>query len=201
VQDRRRPRVARERHPGVASPARAVARSWDRGSKAPPILRRVPADGRHPGLHEPPPFTRRRRRQPRRLPPLSRSARRRAQRKGKSGEATGMSEARSQQHPWEEARPWLASRERRVGAVCRSGLGRRETPGPPVKPRGAQTPRGAHAATSCGSEPGTREVRVNASRTGGRSRSDASSRRGGHEVARPRDRSHDASPKEASSTA
>jgi len=31
-------------------------------------------------------------------------------------------------------------------AIRRSGLGCRETPGPPVKPRGAQTPRGAHAA-------------------------------------------------------
>jgi hypothetical protein len=59
--------------------------------------------------------------------------------------------------------------------IRRSGLGRRETPGPPVKPRRAQTLRGAHAAKAAEANPGTHEVRVHAvSSQGGRSRSDTS---------------------------
>jgi len=46
--------------------------------------------------------------------------------------------------------------------------------GSPVKPLGAQTPGGAHAAKAAAVQPGTHEVRVHAARSGGRSRSDAS---------------------------
>ena len=59
-------------------------------------------------------------------------------------------------------------------SIRRSGLGRREN----ARSSGhtAQSPNsaGCPRSESCGSEPETREVRVHASRTGGRSRSDAS---------------------------
>jgi hypothetical protein len=48
-EDRRRLRVARDRHPAVAASPKAVWRSWGRGCNDHRILRRVPADGRHPG--------------------------------------------------------------------------------------------------------------------------------------------------------
>jgi hypothetical protein len=54
-----RPRVARECHSAVTTSPKAVAWSWDRGGNRHRILRRVPADGRHPGssrdvvFHEP----------------------------------------------------------------------------------------------------------------------------------------------------
>jgi len=44
-----RPRVARDRHPAVATSSQAVVRSRDRGCNGHRILRRVPTDGRHPG--------------------------------------------------------------------------------------------------------------------------------------------------------
>jgi hypothetical protein len=132
--------------------AKAGVRSRDRGCKGHRILRRVPVDGRHPGLYEPSSFTRRWRRQPRRLPPRSKRTRRRAHADGKAGEATGMSEARSQRAPWEESRPRSLHAGRRVSRFvsgCRSAeavSGVVKTLGPPVKPRRAQTLRGAHAA-------------------------------------------------------
>jgi len=52
---------------------------------------------------------------------------------------------------------WLAS-----FWIRRSGLGRRETLGPPVKSRRAQTLRGAHAVKAAEAMPGTHEVRVHA---------------------------------------
>jgi hypothetical protein len=58
--------------------------------------------------------------------------------------------------------------------IRRSGLGCRETPIPPVVPRGALDSAGCPRSESCESEPGTREVRVHAVRLGGRSRLDAS---------------------------
>ena len=48
-EDRRRLRVSRDRHPAVAASPKAVWRSWGRGCKGHRILRRVPADRRHPG--------------------------------------------------------------------------------------------------------------------------------------------------------
>jgi len=56
--------------------------------------------------------------------------------------------------------------------IRRSGLGRRETSGPPVPPRGALVSVGCPRCESGVSELGTREVRVHASRLGGRNRSD-----------------------------
>jgi len=44
-----RPRVTRDRHSAVFTSPKAVRRSRDRGCKGHRILRRVPADGRHPG--------------------------------------------------------------------------------------------------------------------------------------------------------
>lgn len=58
--------------------------------------------------------------------------------------------------------------------VRRSGLGRRETSGPPVMPCGALDSAGRPRRESGESEPGTSEVRVRAVRLGGRHRSDAS---------------------------
>jgi len=53
-------------------------------------------------------------------------------------------------------------------------LGRRETSGSPVLPRGAKDSTGCPRSESCESEPGTHEVRVHVVRLGGRVRSDAS---------------------------
>jgi len=44
-----RPRVARDRHSAAFASPKAVSGSWDRGCNGHRILRRVPADGRHPG--------------------------------------------------------------------------------------------------------------------------------------------------------
>jgi hypothetical protein len=58
--------------------------------------------------------------------------------------------------------------------IRRSGLGRRETSGPPIVPHGALDSVGTARGESRESESGTREVRVHAVRLGGRNRSDAS---------------------------
>jgi len=57
-----RPRVARDRNPAAFTSPKAVGRSRDRGCKGHRILRRVPADGRHPGSSRASAFTRRRHR-------------------------------------------------------------------------------------------------------------------------------------------
>jgi hypothetical protein len=59
-------------------------------------------------------------------------------------------------------------------AIRRSGLGCRETSGPPEIPHGALFSVGRPRRESGESDPGTHEVRVHAVRLGGRSRSDAS---------------------------
>jgi len=102
VTDRGRLRVTWERHPAVVTLAQAAGRSRDRGCKGHRILRRVLADGRHPGSHEPLPVMGRWSRWSRRLLPSPRHSRRRAAPRVEEGEATGMSEARSQKEPWEE---------------------------------------------------------------------------------------------------
>lgn len=58
--------------------------------------------------------------------------------------------------------------------IRRSGLGRRETLGPPESLHGALVSVGRPLHESGESEPGTHEVRVHAVRLGGRSRLDAS---------------------------
>jgi len=91
-----------------------------------------------------------------------------------------VSEARSQSAPWEDnAHAHEGGREVLVmgtasPAIRRSGLGRRETFGPPVLPYGAQDSVGRPRRESGESEPGTHAVRVHVSRLGGRNRSDAS---------------------------
>lgn len=84
-----------------------------------------------------------------------------------------MSEARSRETPWEENAHVRVSiihevmeheaRQRVSHPIRRSGLGRHETPGPPVKSRGAQTPRGTHAVKAAAVKAG------NARGTGARS--------------------------------
>ena len=59
-------------------------------------------------------------------------------------------------------------------SIRRSGLGRRETSGPPVMPYGAQDSVGRPRRESGESELGTHEVRVHVVRLGGRHRLDAS---------------------------
>jgi hypothetical protein len=155
----------------------------------------LPVEG-IPDHHEASAFTRRRQRWSRRLPhPPTRSkpskrgtdgqtvqrARKRARREGETGIATGVSEARSRQHRGKKT-PTLVSPGREAvelenSAVRRSAeavLGRRETSGPPVLPRGAKDSVGCPRGESRESEPGTREVRVHVVRLGGRDRSDAS---------------------------
>jgi hypothetical protein len=127
-------------------------RSRDRGCKGHRILRRVLVDGRHPGLYEPSAFTSRWSRQPRRLPPRSKRARRRAHRDGKRVRRQGCQRLdrngrRGKNYAHARAAPVGVAR----GNVsdCRSAeavIERRETLGPPVKPRRAQTLRGVHAA-------------------------------------------------------
>jgi hypothetical protein len=82
--------------------------------------------------------------------------------------------------PWEET-PTLMTEAARCSswgnaspAIRRSGLGRRETSGPPVLPCGAQDSVGRPRRESGESEPGTHAVWVHVSRMGGRNRSDAS---------------------------
>jgi len=58
--------------------------------------------------------------------------------------------------------------------IRRSGLGRRETSGPPIVPYGAQDSVGPPRWATSERESGIREVRVHASRLGGRRRLDAS---------------------------
>jgi hypothetical protein len=62
-----------------------------------------------------------------------------------------------------------------LGAIHRSGCGRRESPLPPAILFGAQDSVGCPRGESRDSGSGTHEVRVHAVRLGGRSRSDASS--------------------------
>jgi hypothetical protein len=64
--------------------------------------------------------------------------------------------------PGEPRRTPRATKRPASFSIRRSGLGRHETPGPPVKPRRAQTLRGAHAVKAAEAIPGTREVRVHA---------------------------------------
>lgn len=91
-----------------------------------------------------------------------------------------MSEARSQSAPWEDnAHAHDRGREVLIMGIAspvirRSGLGRRETFGPPVMPYGAQDSVGRPRRASGEREPGTHVVRVHVSRMGGRNRSDAS---------------------------
>jgi hypothetical protein len=108
-------------------------------------------------------------------------SRRRVRREGKAGIATGVSEARSHRHRGKKT-PTLVSPGREAiedeitcsMTIRRSGLGRRETSGPPVVPRGALDSVGRPRSESCESEPGTHEVRVHVVRLGGRHRLDAS---------------------------
>jgi hypothetical protein len=86
----------------------------------------------------------------------------RSRRRGKNM-PTLMTEA-ARRSSWELASP----------AIRRSGLGRRETFGPPVMPYGAQDSVGRPRRESGESEPGAHAVRVHVSRMGGRNRSDAS---------------------------
>jgi hypothetical protein len=187
--------VARDRHPAVSPSPKAVWRSRDRGRKSHRILRRVLDDGRHPGssrgvgFHEtaftvvladltnlrPAPTLSKEGRAASKQP-----ARRCWRREGSESRDRGVRGSIGSA-PWEEnahARsPGREAVELEISVritIRRSGLGCRETPIPPVVPRGALDSAGCPRSESCESEPGTREVRVHAVRLGGRSRLDAS---------------------------
>jgi hypothetical protein len=162
---------------------KAERRSRDRGSRVKAVLATGSYEGSLtmegiPGSHEPSFFTVRWSRRSWRLlhcpvhaqPPLSPTRRgedrvTRAPAKAgehgqEEGEATGMSEARSNRHRGKTT-PTLAIplRQRKEREALRLGvsdlgppkrIGRCETPGPPVKPRGSQSPRGAHASKRSG---------------------------------------------------
>ena len=81
---------------------------------------------------------------------------------------------RGKKHARARKEPQAFFEVRARSSIRRSGLERRETLGPPVTAAQSPNSAGPPRSASCGSEPGTREVRVHASRTGGRSRSDAS---------------------------
>ncbi len=132
--------------------ARAVVRSRDRGCKGHRILRRAPSDGRHPGSHDSSSFTRRRARRSRRLPPRPKA--RAKARPGGRQERRGDRDVRGSITivAVGTKRPRSLRTGRcvtRLRVDCRSAeavFERRETLGPPVKPRRAQTLRGVHAA-------------------------------------------------------
>jgi len=141
-----------------------VSASWGRGCKGHRILRRVPDGGRHLGssraaaLHGAV------------ITVVWRLFRGCAlsEVRNPGGEATGMSEARSHQRGGNNT-PTTRSM---VDPPKRFGC--RETSVPLVKPRGAQTPRSAHAVKAAtGSQKRTR-YGYTSRRLGGRYRSDAS---------------------------
>jgi len=99
---------------GCLTQPKAVRPSRDRGCKGHRILRRVLVDGRHLGLYEPSPFTRRWSRQPWRLPHAGEQELERAEASRSTKvlrnptveeEATEVSEARLHWAPWEEKLP------------------------------------------------------------------------------------------------
>jgi hypothetical protein len=156
---------------------KAERRSRDRGSRIKAALATGSYEGSLtmegiPGSHEPSFVTVRWSRRSWRLPPrlnhaqpplsptrrgvdrVNRARSKGRERKREEGEATGMSEARSNRHRGKTtptlAIPLRQRKEREAPKECRSssrqsGSRRRETPGPPDKPRGSQSPRGAHA--------------------------------------------------------
>lgn len=141
----------------------AVTRRWSRRS------RRLPHDGASDGATAP------KRRVAKATPDSA-----------EEGEATGVSEARSNasQHRGKKTPTPECSRHREVttssrgrtkARLCsrpirRSGRGWREPPLPPAAPHGAADSVGSPRGESRDSGLGTREVRVHASRTSGRSR-------------------------------
>jgi len=173
--------VTRDRHPAGAPSPKAVRRSRDRGCNGHRILRRVPADGRHPGssrgigFHETVTTVI--------LAVFGFSD------ESREGEPNGEFEVRDRgvrgsvaSAPWEEnahvrfSRP-QGSRERSLALHDRPAeavFGRRETSGPSAVSRGALHSTGPPRRESGESELRTHEVRVHAVRLGGRSRLDAS---------------------------
>jgi hypothetical protein len=188
--------VARERHPAVTASPKAVEWSRDRGCKDHRILRRVSCRPKGiPDHHEAYSVTRRRSRLisalQRILRPVYRGQKPTARPPGSPREGVGGVRvnvgARQGCQRLDRSRrrgkktPTLMTEAARCSswgfaspAIRRSGLGRRETSGPPVLPYGAQDSVGRPRPESGESEPGTHAVRVHVSRMGGRNRSDAS---------------------------
>lgn len=162
--------------------AQAPGGSRDRGCNGHRILRRVPAGGRHPGssraiaCHEavvtavsaaPSRKTasaRRRKRRP---------ARGRGDRDVRGSVVKG---SVGRRRPRSDPAEMLVTRLERAwsSAIRRSGLGWREPPGPLVKPHGSQNPWGAHAAQAAAASQERARCGYTPTRSGGRSRSDAS---------------------------
>jgi hypothetical protein len=184
---------------------KAERRSRDRGSRIKAALATGSYEGSLtaegiPGSHEPSFVTVRWSRRSWRLPPrlnhaqpslsptrrgvdrVNRARSKGRERRWEEGEATGMSEARSNRHRGKTtptlAIPLRQRKEREAPTECRissrrSGSRRREAPGPPDKPRGSQNPRGAHAAKVAERTGNERGAGARSSRMGGRSRSDS----------------------------
>jgi hypothetical protein len=161
--------VTRDRHPAAFSSPKAVRRSRDRGCNGHRILRRALTDGRHPGSLRGVSRHGRAFRVvlagPCILRPIinpskegvavtKQHTRRRVRRGDEQGFATGVSEVRSPTVPWEQDAHAHDSKHRfEVGDVLmtirRSGLGRRETSGPPALPHGALVSVGCPRSESC----------------------------------------------------
>lgn len=183
-EDRPRPRMARERrprssrHPQGWCGGRGTGAVKATGSYEGSLSVEGTSD-----RHEPVPVTGSRSRRSRRLPHVGASDGAKAPKRRiakatqlstEEEEATGVSEARSipstvgRQSPRSQQRPPARTAKRRgrrqkpvvFGTVRRSGRGWREPPLPPVLPRGARDSVGCPRSESCGSEPGTHEVRV-----------------------------------------
>jgi hypothetical protein len=144
--------MTRERHLAVASLAKAARRSWDRDRK---VTGSYEGSLTMEGILDPTSHRFSRFDGDEDLGgslPCRKRTRRRAHWARKSGEATGMSEARSRSAPWEELRPrsFHPGREIRGFVSSRRSAevvsGVVKTLGPPVIPRRAQTLRGVHAA-------------------------------------------------------
>jgi len=189
--------VARDRHSAVFVSPKAVRGSRDRGCNGHRILRRVLADGRHPGSSRGVGFHEKastvvladsapsdpcqtsqkedtrpgcsRREGARGVRVFERSSRQGCQRLDRI-------ECRGKKTPTLVS-PGREAVELEVTCsttIRRSGLGCRETSGPSVIPHGALVSVGRPRGESRESEPGTREVRVHTVRMGGRYRLDAS---------------------------
>jgi hypothetical protein len=172
-----------------------VRRSWDRGCNGHRILGRVLADGRHPGSSQGVGFHEAASRVVSAAAASSDPSseiKSRARRPGCSvhegGRGGGRSSGRDRgvrgstvPAPWEENAHARSRRPKGSGferssrfMVRRSGLGCRETSGPPASVTEPKTPWGVPHRETGESELETREVRVHVVRMGGRYRSVAS---------------------------
>jgi len=219
--DRRKAQGGVRASPAAETSPKAVQPSRDRGCHDHRILRRVPADGRHPGSSRGVSFTRDAHgwswRSSASSDPWSRpkavatdtSSSREGERGVRVNERARQGCQRLDRiHTVGTQRPRFASdavRLRHEGHVSmtvrRSGPGRRETSCPPVTPYGAQDSVGHPRRASGESEPGTHEVRAHAVSFGWQKSVGCIARLSRREVARPVGASKGASQEEVRSPA